>query len=96
MKQRSIFFELRELLTEADTRGEPPSAWRKFWNLLSQITANIFVMLVLLALGYGLYMLMEYIHNDIQGENSLKLFYSPIMINLSIIAFHLIFRGMSV
>lgn len=95
MKQATVFHEIRELLAEADTNTEPPSRWRQFWNFMSQIAANAFIAILLVALGIGLWMLMESIRYDSVRDN-LTLFYTPVAVNLSIVVFHLIFQGISV
>lgn len=93
MKQKTIFFELRELLNEADTKGDPPSIWNKIWDVMCQVAANLLIVFILIGMGLLLYMLME--HVEPMNENRITLFYTPIAVNLSILAFHLIFKGLS-
>lgn len=59
MTKRSIYNELKLILGNVYDSVEVPSKWTSFWMLVTQISANVFVLAILCGVGYFIWTLLH-------------------------------------
>lgn len=92
LKSSAIYNELKELLSEEMDETEDRTCIYNFWTYTIQIIVNILVLVLLAALGWATWLLLEYSRNNTH-ENTVIL--TAIAVNIIMMLFPPIFHSIS-
>lgn len=97
MKNNNVWKDLKELLRNETFKFEEEhqSKLRKFWNITSQITAHIFVVIMVAGLCVALWYLFERYEKDDHLPYKWKLLYISLVVNLAIVFCSILFSWIS-
>ena len=95
MKKNNVAKDLKDLLRNETYKFEEEhqSKLRKFWNITSQITAHIFVMMMIAGLSFGLWKLFETYEKD--DPHKWSLLYISVSVNFAIVFCSILFSWIS-
>uniref|UniRef100_A0A336LSF5 CSON002460 protein n=1 Tax=Culicoides sonorensis TaxID=179676 RepID=A0A336LSF5_CULSO len=96
MKRDAIVQDFKELLADLNTKAEiSETNWRRFWNLMSQMTAHVLVFFLLSGVSIGIWMLLQSRNTGKIDDTWASVFYLPIVVNLIVTIFQNIFGWIS-
>lgn len=97
MKKNNVAKDLKDLLRNEAYRFEEEhqTKLRKFWNVMSQITAHMFVIIMVAGLCFLLKEIFAMYVKDDQLPNKWKLLYISLVVNLAIVFCSILFSWIS-
>lgn len=96
MKRDAIVQDFRELLADVNAKAEAPETnWRRFWNLMAQLTAHVLVLFLLSGVTIGVWMLLQSRNTGKIDDTLMSVFYVPVMVNVIVTLFQNIFGWIS-
>ena len=90
LKSSSIYYELKELLSEELKDVEDWSCLVKFWTYTIQVVVNILVLVILAAVGWMTWVLMKK-----SNEGEIAVYITALVINIIIMVFPSLFYYIS-
>lgn len=93
MKRQSIYNELKKILSELRGDYDDSNVWSKFWIVVSQICANLFVIGIYASLAYATIFMMKYIFTT--QTVSYTTLYVPTVITVVMILLQMLFEWLA-
>ncbi|XP_058443941.1 transmembrane channel-like protein 7 [Malaya genurostris] len=94
LKHSSIYLDLREHLTVLNRPDEPTEKWHKLRSTAFHLTAHLTVLMMITAVGYGIWMLLQQF-GETEHFTTWSALYVSIATNLTMLVFQYVFKFIS-